>query len=258
MDSGDNPDDRQQEQQKQAEQQAPSAKRRRLRPTLAQQNADLKEKMEQLTVECSALKSELGNVKMELSKTNLEKTLLAASFEKVEGYFRTLLGGAPFASLKTQLDLLLEQGQQIHARLAVKTEPPQLKTIATLAVLQNQLNKKDKVREELRIQLQETVATIDALTRAFSNDMAQESQKRVDLELTLDRMLRTMDTVMSCSVCLLQWTDAGEHRLVALPCGHIYGESCILRSLEHYRHCPQCRTPCTSSDVCRLFINLSD
>ncbi|XP_064538507.1 uncharacterized protein LOC135428444 [Drosophila montana] len=256
MDSGYNPDD-EQPQREQQEQQAPSAKRRRLRPTLAQQNAELKGKMELLTVECSALRTELGNVKMELSKTNLEKTFMAASSEKVEGYFRTLLGGALFASLKTQLDLLLEQGQQIHARLTVNKEPPQLKTIATLAVLQNQLDKKDKVREELRIQLQETVATVDALTRAFNYDLAQESQKRVDLELTLDRMLRTMENVMSCSVCLLQWTDAGEHRLVALPCGHIYGESCILRSLEHYRHCPQCRRPCTSSDVCRLFINLS-
>lgn len=40
------------------------------------------------------------------------------------------------------------------------------------------------------------------------------------------------DDGQTCSICLDTWEYKGEHRLVALKCGHLFGESCILRYFD--------------------------
>lgn len=35
-----------------------------------------------------------------------------------------------------------------------------------------------------------------------------------------------------CIICLEAWTTAGEHRLAALRCGHLFGFTCIQRWLK--------------------------
>lgn len=37
------------------------------------------------------------------------------------------------------------------------------------------------------------------------------------------------DDGLTCSICLDSWECGAEHRLVALKCGHLFGESCIKR-----------------------------
>ncbi|MFS7914945.1 putative transcription factor C2H2 family [Helianthus anomalus] len=34
-----------------------------------------------------------------------------------------------------------------------------------------------------------------------------------------------------CSICFESWTSCGDHRICCLPCGHIYGMSCIRKWL---------------------------
>ncbi|CAF88822.1 unnamed protein product, partial [Tetraodon nigroviridis] len=36
----------------------------------------------------------------------------------------------------------------------------------------------------------------------------------------------------SCTICFEAWTAAGEHRLSALRCGHLFGFTCIQRWLK--------------------------
>lgn len=36
-----------------------------------------------------------------------------------------------------------------------------------------------------------------------------------------------------CSICLDTWESKGIHRLVALKCGHLFGENCIKRWVKH-------------------------
>ncbi|RZC91005.1 hypothetical protein C5167_028827 [Papaver somniferum] len=50
----------------------------------------------------------------------------------------------------------------------------------------------------------------------------------------------------------------GMMRLVCLPCGHLYGVSCIERwikhSNRHYPKCPVCNQKCLLKDVIRLYV----
>lgn len=43
----------------------------------------------------------------------------------------------------------------------------------------------------------------------------------------------------TCSICFEPWTTAGNHRLAALRCGHLFGHECIKRWLVEGNKCPQ-------------------
>ncbi|KAM0897615.1 hypothetical protein ACQ4PT_022464 [Festuca glaucescens] len=48
----------------------------------------------------------------------------------------------------------------------------------------------------------------------------------------------------SCPVCMNPWTAEGEHRVSCIPCGHVYGRSCLEKWLlqcgKKTATCPQC------------------
>ncbi|KAI7868118.1 hypothetical protein BDF14DRAFT_1796533 [Spinellus fusiger] len=46
--------------------------------------------------------------------------------------------------------------------------------------------------------------------------------------MILDTVLDTSEA-LQCSICSEDWTDNDAHRVVSLKCGHMFGESCILR-----------------------------
>nr|GEW99733.1 zinc finger, RING/FYVE/PHD-type [Tanacetum cinerariifolium] len=61
-----------------------------------------------------------------------------------------------------------------------------------------------------------------------------------------------------CPICSQSWTSNGSHRICCLPCGHIYGMSCIKKWLQQVvqnssRKCPQCNKLCTLKDVRVLY-----
>ncbi|KAL5743005.1 hypothetical protein ACOSP7_029737 [Xanthoceras sorbifolium] len=59
-----------------------------------------------------------------------------------------------------------------------------------------------------------------------------------------------------CSICMDAWTNNGDHHISCLPCGHIYGLSCIKKWLQRCRSsgkCPQCNQKCSLKDVRKLF-----
>ncbi|KAK1697174.1 hypothetical protein QYE76_013871 [Lolium multiflorum] len=47
-----------------------------------------------------------------------------------------------------------------------------------------------------------------------------------------------------CSVCMDPWTCDGAHRICCIPCGHVYGRSCLEKWLRRAHNqsakCPQC------------------
>lgn len=51
-----------------------------------------------------------------------------------------------------------------------------------------------------------------------------------------------------CPICYEPWEESGEHSLVSLKCGHLFGESCLKKWLndqhaqQKQRLCPVCRT----------------
>ncbi|XVF55528.1 hypothetical protein PTKIN_Ptkin06aG0043200 [Pterospermum kingtungense] len=61
-----------------------------------------------------------------------------------------------------------------------------------------------------------------------------------------------------CPICMEAWTTSGDHHVCCLPCGHIYGLSCIRKWLQQRgtsRKCPQCNRKCTFKDVRKLFVS---
>uniref|UniRef100_A0A3B3VJD4 RING-type E3 ubiquitin transferase n=1 Tax=Poecilia latipinna TaxID=48699 RepID=A0A3B3VJD4_9TELE len=60
----------------------------------------------------------------------------------------------------------------------------------------------------------------------------------------------------TCSICFEVWTTAGEHRLSALRCGHLFGNTCIKRWLKAQgsaAKCPQCNKKAKHSDIVLLY-----
>ncbi|KAM6223799.1 E3 ubiquitin-protein ligase RFWD3 [Rhynchocyon petersi] len=58
----------------------------------------------------------------------------------------------------------------------------------------------------------------------------------------------------TCTICLEQWTNAGDHRLSALRCGHLFGYKCISKWLKgKTRKCPQCNKKAKHSDIVVLY-----
>ncbi|KAI5345304.1 hypothetical protein L3X38_013181 [Prunus dulcis] len=60
-----------------------------------------------------------------------------------------------------------------------------------------------------------------------------------------------------CSICLDAWTNDGDHHISCLPCGHVYGMSCITKWLQHRSSgkCPQCKKKCRLEDIRKLFVS---
>lgn len=52
-----------------------------------------------------------------------------------------------------------------------------------------------------------------------------------------------------CCICLEQWTNSGEHRMVCLPCGHLLGDSCAKSWLKLQKKCPICKTKASYKHV---------
>ncbi|XP_018515983.2 LOW QUALITY PROTEIN: E3 ubiquitin-protein ligase RFWD3 [Lates calcarifer] len=60
----------------------------------------------------------------------------------------------------------------------------------------------------------------------------------------------------TCTICFESWTTAGEHRLSALRCGHLFGYTCIQRWLKAQgtaAKCPQCNKKAKRSDIVLLY-----
>uniref|UniRef100_A0A453JC38 RING-type domain-containing protein n=8 Tax=Triticinae TaxID=1648030 RepID=A0A453JC38_AEGTS len=61
----------------------------------------------------------------------------------------------------------------------------------------------------------------------------------------------------SCPVCMEPWTSEGEHRISCIPCGHVYGRSCLERWLTQRGNasatCPQCGRRFKHKDIINIY-----
>lgn len=56
-----------------------------------------------------------------------------------------------------------------------------------------------------------------------------------------------------CPICLEEWTNSGQHRLVATECGHLFGRICIEKWLRTSPKCPQCQAGVKKKDLRRIY-----
>uniref|UniRef100_A0A7N1A4K8 RING-type E3 ubiquitin transferase n=1 Tax=Kalanchoe fedtschenkoi TaxID=63787 RepID=A0A7N1A4K8_KALFE len=59
-----------------------------------------------------------------------------------------------------------------------------------------------------------------------------------------------------CPICMEAWTNDGVHQVCCLPCGHLYGLSCIQRWIKDKKSaakCPQCNKKCAVNGIRKLY-----
>jgi hypothetical protein len=56
-----------------------------------------------------------------------------------------------------------------------------------------------------------------------------------------------------CCICTSLWEAQGEHQVCCLPCGHLFGRSCVVQWLTGNPTCPQCVGQADVTQVRALF-----
>ncbi|KAH0470062.1 hypothetical protein IEQ34_001620 [Dendrobium chrysotoxum] len=64
----------------------------------------------------------------------------------------------------------------------------------------------------------------------------------------------------SCPICLVPWTPDGPHRVCCIPCGHVYGRSCLEKWIKQCKKsaakCPQCSARFKQTEMINLYAPL--
>ncbi|XP_060651609.1 trichohyalin-like [Drosophila nasuta] len=151
--------------------------------------------------------------------------------------------------------------QQLELKLSQVRENPEF-----LQMRQQLLDKLDG-QEELHLvevnKLRKELEAKDTLyhiyhqrhLRALRNlRKVQEGKDKLCLEKEQEaaQLRDRLNFNMSCPICMEPW-NSSEHRMVALLCGHIFGESCARQCLQRNLHCPECRAPASESNIRKLF-----
>ncbi|XP_002132953.2 E3 ubiquitin-protein ligase RNF181 homolog [Drosophila pseudoobscura] len=76
----------------------------------------------------------------------------------------------------------------------------------------------------------------------------KELSYKIDME-ELTAILEDPADDITCVICLSPWQSTGAHRVVSLPCGHIFGKSCITLSIRRTKLCPKCRLQVRLPDI---------
>ncbi|KAB5538986.1 hypothetical protein DKX38_016519 [Salix brachista] len=89
-----------------------------------------------------------------------------------------------------------------------------------------------------------------SLTRKENEGSVEEAKRSEDIvkEHDLDGL--------NCAICMEPWRSEGDHQVSCLPCGHLYGFSCISKWLQRpvpTTKCPQCNAKCKFKDIRKLY-----
>ena len=94
---------------------------------------------------------------------------------------------------------------------------------------------------------------VECVTQTTPGLAKNGSSPPADTDLVDSKDDTDSDEEQSCPICFESWTNAGDHRLVSLPCGHLFGRNCVERWLKDQKTCPQCKKKCRSTDVRNIF-----
>ncbi|XP_017851200.1 E3 ubiquitin-protein ligase RNF181-like [Drosophila busckii] len=123
-------------------------------------------------------------------------------------------------------DLIFYELQQ-HIEGEINREPeklPQLKLLAELALIKS---KRQALCSQPLVIEQNDLNLVRGRCSALGNELGQ--------------LLKELASTTECGICAVSWEAEGSHRLVGLPCGHLFGENCIKEKLRKAPFCPICK-----------------
>nr|XP_022904113.1 E3 ubiquitin-protein ligase RFWD3 [Onthophagus taurus] len=89
---------------------------------------------------------------------------------------------------------------------------------------------------------QETVVISQQDEDSNSSNQSVSKKRRLDEDFQ-------DDDGMTCSICLDNWTNSGDHSICSLKCGHLFGHQCIMRWLSEQKVCPTCKRKASGHDI---------
>ncbi|CAG9802193.1 unnamed protein product [Chironomus riparius] len=84
--------------------------------------------------------------------------------------------------------------------------------------------------------------------RSPLKEAVSPSKKKRKLDSPIKLNQSNLDDGSLCSICLDNFNCSGEHRTVALKCGHLYGNSCISTWVKDNKNCPSCKSKSSNRD----------
>ncbi|CAF0872911.1 unnamed protein product [Rotaria sp. Silwood1] len=92
------------------------------------------------------------------------------------------------------------------------------------------------------------IITSNKRKKTKSNNSDEDNNNKEDLTRTI-----IQNDAEVCPICLEEWTNSGQHRLVATECGHLFGKICIEKWLRTSPKCPQCQSTVKKKDLRRIY-----
>ena len=87
-----------------------------------------------------------------------------------------------------------------------------------------------------------------------SNSESSPKRKRIKTSDQENPIPATQGDGPVCPICLDSWSSTGNHRLVSLKCGHLFGMICIEKWLSGGAgKCPQCNGPAKKADIRAIY-----
>lgn len=62
-----------------------------------------------------------------------------------------------------------------------------------------------------------------------------------EMKAPLNQTVLDDEEDMKCIICFESWAIKGDHSMTSLPCGHVFGKSCIERWIQSNKICPTCK-----------------
>jgi len=89
---------------------------------------------------------------------------------------------------------------------------------------------------------QHEICQKEALRRQLLVDLEGQEQVHLQqMEVQRQSLVENNEDSITCSICWVTWDADGDHRVVSLACGHLFGNSCIRNYLMRSESCPICR-----------------
>jgi hypothetical protein len=64
-----------------------------------------------------------------------------------------------------------------------------------------------------------------------------------------NKKANSMATESGCPICMCPMDNVGDHRIVSLTCGHLFGENCIRKWIKSAKKCPMCNVKAIPSHL---------
>ncbi|KAH8302803.1 hypothetical protein KR044_010824, partial [Drosophila immigrans] len=148
--------------------------------------------------------------------------------------------------LKDQEELHLRELNRLRKELEDKDnichqlehEVSQVRENPEFVLMRQQLLEDLKDQEELHLR------EVDGLRK----ELEDKDQMCLKIEQEVEQLRELHEFSVSCSICMDPW-NSSDHRLVALSCGHLFGEPCIRQCLQRNLFCPECRANASTNDI---------